>query len=181
MLSDEEIEYRLIYAIIVAGKSASFVRNVMARLLKTNRPFQEIRKYIKQGKLAEKLREARTGNYSKIEIALKELVKLKVDLRSCSPEELEVVHGIGPKTSRFFILSVDEQRKVAALDVHVLRWLKGLGYDAPKATPSGKKYRELEKAFIDEADKLGITPAELDRRVWSAGAGYESAEEQWIW
>ena len=62
----------------------------------------------------------------------------------------------------------DEQ--YAALDVHILRWLRTKGYDAPKGTPTGERYRELELNFISEAEKRGMTPAELDSAIW-----YEAA------
>ena len=60
----------------------------------------------------------------------------------------------------------------AALDVHILRWMKSLGYDAPKQTPVGKKYKELENIFLNEAKQRNLTPGELDYIIWSNGSGY---------
>jgi thermostable 8-oxoguanine DNA glycosylase len=79
------------------------------------------------------------------------------------------IHGIGPKTSRFFILWTRPHERYAALDVHILRWLRGLGHNAPRSTPNGRKYGELEKIFLSEADKRGLSPGELDAQVWEAG------------
>jgi len=44
-----------------------------------------------------------------------------------------------------------------------LRWLRNNGYNAPKTTPpAGKKYRELELAFIAEGKKRGLSPKDWD-------------------
>lgn len=171
-LDNEELEARLIYSIIVAGKSAKFAEGVMQRLGLWQDPFQIIRSWIEKGLLCEELRAARSGNYGKIAQALREIAVSSIDLRTCTPEQLEKVHGIGPKTSRFFILWTRPNERYATLDVHVLRWLRGLGYDAPKATPTGEKYRKLEQAFLKEADNRNLTPRELDSQIWETGSKY---------
>lgn len=164
-----ELEARLLYAIIVAGKSARFTEGVMQRLgLWSLDPFYILRSWIRRDMLRDQLRNARSGNYRKIERAFREIVISGIDLRSCTPEELEKVHGIGPKTSRFFILWTRPHERYAALDVHVLRWLRGLGHDAPRSTPNGRKYRELEKIFLSEADKRGLSAGDLDSKIWEA-------------
>jgi thermostable 8-oxoguanine DNA glycosylase len=182
MISEWERQARLIYSIIVAGKSANFADAATRKLLGNSDvlPFNQVKSWIteeSQGgrKLADKLREARVGNYTKIEGALRgiiEAVSRGFDLTVCTPQELETIHGIGPKTSRFFIMWTRPEEEFAALDVHVLRWLREQGYDAPKATPSSKKkYSELERAFVAEAHKRGMTARELDEQIWVAGAG----------
>jgi thermostable 8-oxoguanine DNA glycosylase len=99
-----------------------------------------------------------------------------INLQTCSPTELETIHGIGPKTARFFIIWTRPDARVAALDVHVLRWLKTLGYDAPSQTPSGKRYVELEIAFLAEADRRRVTPHILDQQIWSTGSRYDQQQ-----
>lgn len=178
-LSIEELEYRLLYSIIVAGKSATFAQNALRRLLMTATPFVELQGYLDKGLLAERLREARVGNYTKIETAIRELLSAKLDLRTVLPNDLEMIHGIGPKTSRFFLLWTEPDAQYAALDVHVLRWMRTLGYDAPKVTPTGKKYHELEQAFLKEAENRRMSPRELDSLIWSQGSGFRDGEEQW--
>lgn len=161
-----ELEARLLYAIIVAGKSARFTEGVMQRLgLWCPAPFDTVRSWKRRALLRSKLCEARSGNYGKIERAFREIVISGIDLRTCTPEELEKVHGIGPKTSRFFILWTRPNERYAALDVHVLRWLRGLGHPAPRSTPNGRKYRELEKIFLSEADKRGLSAGVLDSQI----------------
>lgn len=176
-----ELEWRILYAVIVAGKSAKFADQAIAKLkellLQHNSvtPFQAIRVVSNVGKLEAFLRAAGTGNYTKIGRCFTELVNAEINLRTCRPPDLEKFHGIGPKTSRFFVLWTRPNSRYAALDVHILRWMKGLGYDAPKSTPTGDKYLELEAAFIREADERGVTPRELDFSIWAEGSGYAGA------
>jgi hypothetical protein len=115
------------------------------------------------------LRAARTGNYRKLSRALPELARSGLDLRRCSVADLEALYGVGPKTARYFILHTRPDARVAALDTHVLKYLSTLGHEVPKSTPSsGRRYAELEKAFLAEADSLGLSPAHLDLLVWTS-------------
>lgn len=174
-MTEAELQYRLIYSLVVAGKSAGFAENVMRSFpFKEQSPFDAVRKWTRAGQLGATLRACRTGNYGKLEAALRALLDSGLDLATCSPEELETIHGIGPKTSRFFILWTRPAYRCAALDVHILRWLRGQGYDAPRNTPpASKRYQELEAAFLAEADKRGVTPRELDWQIWEASSGYQ--------
>lgn len=178
-IPQSELEARLLYSCIVAGKSAKFTDGVVRRLSSHSRgmtPFNMIRRLIAENYLRRALELAGSGNYTKLEKCFTSLVEADLPLRTCGPEELEAIHGIGPKTSRFFILWTRPDAVYAALDVHVLRWLAKEGYDAPKSTPTGPKYRELELCFIEEARKRGKTPRELDAEIWAEGSGYvESA------
>lgn len=189
-LTEEELQYRIIYSIIVAGKNAKFAEQAAKKLFpdSSETPFDVIRRWVAfftiswnreivdffedKDMVLYQLKKAKTGNYNKINKCLRELVYSNIDLRTCSAEDLEKIHGIGPKTARFFILWTRPDAKCAALDVHILRWLGTKGYKVPKATPNGKKYKELEQAFLDEAEKIGMTPAELDKWVWTEGSGW---------
>ncbi len=170
-----DAQSKLIYSVIVAGKSANFADKATVRLIDpgdSRLPFEQIKAFIATKQLGEMLRFARVGNYTKIEKCLRELVVAEIDLETCAPADLEVIHGIGRKTSRFFIMWIRPSEQYAALDVHVLRWMKSLGYDAPRSTPSNQnKYAELEASFIAEATKRGKTARELDEEIWMAGAG----------
>lgn len=135
-------------------------------------PFDLVKSWIKQGTLLKKLKEVRSGNYNKISRALTELMEKDFNLSTCSVEDLESIHGIGPKTARFFILWTRPDANYAALDVHVLRWLREKGYDVPRSTPSGPKYKRIEKIFLTEAKTLGLTPRQLDEMIWVAGSQY---------
>lgn len=170
----EELQRRLIYSVIVAGKSAKFTDGAMERLLKGFRiaPFDEVRRLIDCHQLGKRLRDARTGNYTKLERALKELVAANLDLTTCNVEDLEKIHGIGQKTSRFFLLWTRPGVRYAALDVHVLRWLRANGLDAPKTTPSSPAiYAFWEKKFLELCDKLKVSARDLDASIWSSATG----------
>lgn len=174
------MQWRLIYAIIVAGKSAKFAERAIEKLklydpLCDNLlPFEKFYHLHAQGQLVYALKFARTGNYSRISKAITQLVASGIDIKTCTPEELETIHGIGPKTARFFILWTRPDAPYAALDIHILRWLGKMGYSVPAQTPNGKKYAELERVFLKEADDRNLSPRALDFQIWSAATGYNS-------
>lgn len=174
-----ELESKLLYSMIVAGKSANFADKAIAEFLKnlswgkpfTETPFEMLRK-CDHHIIGLHLLASKTGNYTKLEKAIKGLLEAKFDLNTVKPEQLETIHGIGPKTSRFFIIWSRPHEQYAALDVHVLRWLAALGHKVPRNTPQDTKvYLKLEKIFLEEAAKLGKTARELDKEIWEAGAG----------
>lgn len=177
------LERFLMHAMIVAGKTAKFAHDVLERFLggwdaqahQFNNPFELVYEGT-YATLLERLMGARTGNYKKLATGFTEIASWLYQpifkpadssvLRTCTPQQLEEIHGIGPKTSRYFILHTRKGARVAALDTHILKFLRALGHDAPKGTPSGKRYAELEAAFLAEADRLKMSPADLDAQVW---------------
>ena len=182
MLGESDRQWWLIYSIIVAGKSYKFAERAVGKLKGFQRgkqlPFDMIRRLVDHHLLGDALRSASTGNYTRIERALRELVQSKIDIASCSPQDLEAIHGIGPKTARFFILSTRPNYRCAALDIHILRWLGVQGYSVPPQTPNGRRYAELEQAFLDEADRRGLTPRQLDSEIWEKSSGYTVNQPQ---
>ncbi len=170
-----KLEYKLLFSMVVAGKSATFAEGAMKKFLDSYNlpeapPLEIVGRMYLDGVLGAALRNAKTGNYTKLEKAFVEAAERvlngSLDLRVCTPSQLEEIPGIGPKTSRFFILWTRPDARVAALDTHILKWLRYLGYKAPKSTPTGKKYEELELAFLAEADKRKMKPAALDTMIW---------------
>lgn len=171
---DDWALHQLIYSIIVAGKSAEFARAAIQRLFQhigTYNLRASITHWMKEDVLRMNLEHGRTGNYTKLERAIKHIIDTALDPVRCTLDDLEAVPGIGPKTARFFLLwTRPTQSRYAALDVHVLRWLREQGYDAPRQTPANrKKYAVLEQAFLTEAKKRNQTPAQLDAEIWEAG------------
>ncbi len=119
------------------------------------------------------LRKVKAGQYGTLSRAIDEtMLWLNRDvfwLRHVTVAELEEITGVGPKTARFFIMHSRYHANVAALDVHILRFLS-LRLDAPvpRTTPSGKKYAELEKIFLDITEREGVKPAAMDLAIWRA-------------
>jgi thermostable 8-oxoguanine DNA glycosylase len=173
-LPQHELEWRILYAVVVAGKSAEFARGVLSRLLphQVLGPYDQLRLMRARRNLPAKLREARTGNYRKNQAAIEGLLDADFDLATCTPWDLDEIKGIGPKTARLFILWTRPDAECAALDAHVLRWLSSLGHDAPRSTPAGRRYARLERIFLEEAKKRGMTARELDAQVRAEGSGY---------
>lgn len=175
-----ELEYRLLYSMVVAGKNATFAENALKRFLEgcDVSPFAWIRKIGEAG-LVDRLKLARTGNYSKMARGFWEVANAGLQIMKCPPEHLERIHGIGPKTSRFFIIWTRPGARHAALDTHILKWLRYLGHAAPKSTPSGEKYAALEKIILAEAETRGMTPRELDEAIWTWCADRKHLTGEW--
>lgn len=91
---------------------------------------------------------------------------IKIDTQNITVESLMKVPGIGPKTARMIVLYYEPEANVVPLDTHILKWLRVQGHSAPKSTPTGKKYLELEAIFVQEARKRGKSVRELDTEVW---------------
>ena len=155
---------------MVAGKSAKFATNATKKFIagahSHEAAFDFTKRLIKDNILLGYLRACKVGNYTKVNKAFRELVEANLDLLTCTVEQLEAIHGIGPKTARFFIMWTRGEQNLAALDVHVLRWLAYLGYDVPAQTPTGAKYMEIQTVFLNEAEARGMGARELDAKVW---------------
>lgn len=180
---DRDLQRRLLYCCVVAGKNARFAAKAVERMSPRWRsvvkPFDTIRWLAGFDKLEPWLRQHRTGQYRKLTRCLTELAfsGLPDRLGELRVGDLQQIHGIGPKTERFFLQWCGIQTDVAVLDVHVLRWLRQNGYpDAPRQTPSGSQYLKWEQIFLDRAWVLGVKPEELDATVWQVGS--EASEWQ---
>jgi thermostable 8-oxoguanine DNA glycosylase len=116
------------------------------------------------------LRWAKLGQYTRISKAFFDLANSELNLETCSVEELEQISGIGPKTARFFKLHTDLLAKCAALDTHVLKFLRGGGVEnVPDITPSSKKeYLRLELEFLKLFHKQNLyeSLADYDLAIW---------------
>lgn len=195
-LSKKELQYHSIFWLLVAGKTARVIaprmklvfeeleylwaRDHSKRLLFTLNvnlghyppyPFQLIKNLCKRRNdsewLARILKKNGIGCYKNKAKGMIELANSNLDLRKCSPDDLEKIHGIGMKTSRCFILHSRKNAQYSGLDTHLLRLMRDLGYDVPESTPSTKKkYLEIEQMFLDMANKTNKTPAELDLIIW---------------
>lgn len=165
-----ELQEFALFCIAVAGKNAKNIAKALNRFLgdqNTSLPFETIKSLHSSGMLETAIRNARLGQYTKLTKAFYQISQL--DLKTCTLEELEKVHGIGFKTSRFFLTYTRPNQKFSILDTHILRYMREeLGITTPKSTPSNfKKYRELEDLFIKHCEKSNRLIADLDLEIWT--------------
>lgn len=101
-----------------------------------------------------------------------ELAYSGLDLKTCTIEDLEKIHGIGMKTSRCFLIHSRRDADCAGLDTHILHYMRDLGYDVPRSTPSSRKqYLLLEREFVRLAKKARMSIAEFDLKIWRKYSG----------
>ena len=180
LMSRPQLEWWILFGICVAGKSAKQTEAKLNAFLDAgigsrwegdcvNSPFCRVKFYMKFKQLGWRLRHFKMGQYKRINKAFRAAVNL--DLDNLTIESLESVPGLGPKTARMIILYYEPDVECIPLDTHILKWLRANGYNAPKSTPqAGKKYRELELAFLAEGKKRGLSPREWDTQVWKSYA-----------
>ncbi len=177
----DDLEEFWIFSICVAGKSADQTAHKVHNFLESARaatgltsPMECIGGLIRQGMLDSMLQQHRMGQYRRIGRALRETwdkhslyrTRRQDFLRHAPLEEIEAINGVGPKTTRFFLLHSRPRQRLAALDTHILKFLRDQGVDAPKTTPSGKKYLDLEQKFLMIAENTGKSVADLDLEIW---------------
>lgn len=168
--TEYELQEFILFAVAVAGKSSEMQSRKLDIFLAphTQLPFERIKQLVAQGNFMDVLMQSKLGQYTRIGKAYVNLAQSGLDLRTCTVEELEKIEGIGPKTSRFFMLHSRPNQEVAVLDTHILSWMRSRGWKAPKATPPLGKYKELEVAFLMECIWSGLTPASLDLMIWKS-------------
>lgn len=172
--TDAELEELLLFAAAVTAKTAVVVAKQLDNFLSGapgSTPFKKVENMIGADALVGNMKTAKLGQYKRLEKAFTQIVKLNP--RTCTVDDLEKVHGIGPKTARFFILHSRPNQRVAALDTHMMTFLREKGYTTLDNTPSSSKvYKDLEKIFIEEADKAGKSVAEFDLSIWNKYSKY---------
>ena len=170
--STEELQTFWLFCILVAGKNSKVQAGKLADFLLSaevidDTPFNYIERLLRAGSLREMMEYHKLGQYTRIFKSFTQSIGL--DLEFCTVADLESIHGVGSKTSRFFLLHTREHQQYAVLDTHILKWMGSkLGVDVPKATPSGDRYRRLEEIFLDYCDQRKLTPADLDLEIWSS-------------
>lgn len=180
--NDTELLEFWLFCLFVRGKNA----DVQARKLQE---FIEVLGGIetfihhKRERVDETLRLVRSGQYESLVGAIMGTIdamrKRYSFLREATVAELEAIPGVGPKTSRFFVLHSRPKVRVAVLDTHILNYMNhGMDMDVPRSTPpSGERYKELEEAFLLQADYEGVDPAAFDLAIWRASR--ESNPTDW--
>ena len=169
-----DLELFAIFAVCVAGKKSQQTADKVNDHFRdtetpTKRltPFETIKSLVKIRVFGAYLQMAKVGQYKRIYRALRDLAESGIDLKTCTVEDLEAIHGIGPKTSRFIIMHSRPKQRLATLDTHILRWMRDQGIETPKATPQSRKlYQKLEQKFLTLCDKCGMIPSQLDLKIW---------------
>ena len=160
--TQHELEEFLLFTIVVAGKTAyiqankleQFLNSINTRLMMPDHisPFQSIISADHHGILLQEIHKAKLGQYTKIYSAFKFISENKYNLNNMTPEELELIPGVGMKTSRFFLLHSDINYKddIAILDTHILKFIReNIDIRAPKSTPTNSKsYKFWENQFL---------------------------------
>lgn len=175
-----ELEEFLLFCVMVANKNSERSAKALDFLLRQGNegdtPFQTIRRMVENDTLMTRLVQARTGEYMRRWRTLTELsLGMAGNLANVTVDHLQTIHGIGPKTARFFVINTQRGARYAALDTHILKFLKDAGWpDIPKTTPQKpSEYRRIEEYFLTEASVAGIEPASLDLAVWKQYSGRE--------
>lgn len=170
---DYSLQEVFLFWICAAGKKAILVSKSLDKVLfyghdlfgKKLLPFEIVDKF--NEKLPEVLKSHGIGCYNNKSKSMLEIARSGLDLRKCSVHDLENIYGIGPKTARCFVMHTRKDAKHAGLDTHVLSFLRDLGYNVPKSTPTKKKYLEIENLFLDLVEKYNTTVQELDLKIWN--------------
>jgi len=175
--SEADLQKFWTFCVLVAGKNADWASHKVGQLYSYAdaqgiTPFEYLRQ--NEHSLHNLLVSNRVGQYGRIEAALRDSMKL--DLRTCSVDDLEDCFGVGPKTARFFLLHSRPGIEVAVLDTHILRWLRQtLGDDGPwpSSTPSQPAYGRIERVCINlmRSSFPGSTLAQADLLVWCLMSG----------
>lgn len=169
--TDAELEEFILFCIAVAGKTASTVSRQLDEFLTTYKfgdsPFETILSFRRIHSLMNAMKKQGIGCYTLKSKGWQWMARSGLNLRECSVEDLEQCPGIGMKTSRFFIIHSRENVRVACLDTHILKYLREQGHDAPRSTPPKRRYLELEQVFLEDCDRLGMTPHQLDIDLWN--------------
>lgn len=171
--SKSELEELILFWICASGKNGITAAKCLNNLLSTwkklpsQSPFDIIRYILKNANLSEEMKKHGIGCYSLKSKAFKDLTSKSLDLKECSVDDLEGITGVGPKTARCFLIHSRKNQNYAGLDVHILRFLREKGHETPKTTPTGKKYKELEKIFLKYVKESGMSVADFDLKIWS--------------
>ena len=174
-LTDIELEETILWALLVAGKNALVTSRLLDAFLRdyshiADTPFEIFNRFEldRLPQLSVALKDYGFGCYNLKAKGIHQLVRANLNLRTCTVDDLEKIRGIGMKTSRMFILHTRKDAMCIPLDVHILHYLRDLGYDVPKTTPgSKKKYLIIEKLAIQLACKEGKSCANWDLDIWN--------------
>lgn len=172
--TEEELECFLLFCVVVAGKKASTQIRLLHSFLNSGSPglspFDKIRAMNSEGSLSQNLMNSRLGQYTRLVCCFRALISSDINLSNCTVEDLEAIHGIGPKTARFFMTCNREDVRHAVIDTHNLRFLREVvGENTPSTTPQSKReYNRLEQIYLQMVETLGVNAADFDLAIWKS-------------
>lgn len=140
------------------SKLQNFKENQIAEILKTRTRFYKTKSLrVIKGK----------QDWNKIKEKLSE--ENYFELRNWLAEN---INGYGLKESSHFLRNIGKsENQIAILDRHILRNLKSIGVIEEDKIKNKKHYFEIEKKFLNFAEKINIPVDELDLLFWSAETG----------
>ncbi len=180
-LTDDQLEEHILFWVFAAGHSGRGAAKKINQVLNEARisfeedhpnevcptsPFELLDKV----DLTYVLGMANSFNPERMFKTIPQLIAAKLNLRTCSREELCKIYGIKMKTASCFIMHSRPNVRMAGLDRHILRFLRDRGVDAPQSTPSIKKYLELEEIYLNICDVEERNPAQFDLEIWNKKA-----------
>ena len=182
--TEEELQEFLLFCIVVAGKTAyiqakkldELLASINKRLMMPEHvsPFQSLISADQHGILMEEISLVKLGQYRKIYAGFKYITQHKYDLRNTTPSELELIPGVGMKTSRFFLLhsNISYKDQIAILDTHILKFIReNIDHRAPKSTPTiSVTYKYWEDLFLYWCQCNNKNVADFDLEVWKSYA-----------
>lgn len=177
--TEAELQEFLLFCIMVHGKKSSVQAvklegflTYLAHVTGCDMPFEmvnyamNIEEEEEESLLYRALQKFKLGQYGRLCRAIEDMIRLP-GLREVTVEQLENCFAIGPKSARFFLVHSRPNQQYAVLDVHILRWLRKQGINAPKNTPQGKWYEYFEKIFLTFVSKAEESVATFDLKIWN--------------
>lgn len=173
--TDDELQEFLLFCVAVAGKRSDSVAPKVHELVSRVGPQPLHRLRENRAAVPDLLRSIGIAPYERTIPAVCGVLDL--DPRTCTLEELVAVRGVGPKTARMFLLHSRPEQDWVVLDVHILRWLRGVCRmrRIPRSTPSGcaSTYCRIEDKARRKVRELfpAMSFAEFDLNTWRLMSG----------
>ena len=190
----EKLEETLLFSICVAGKNArttavalekflGWGHNRVSRFLGWSegdawKPFEMLRLLFATThpyRVADAMRRCGIGCYNQRCKSFRQACESGLDLKKCGVADLEKIHGVAEKTSRFFILHTRRNFAAVPIDTHWMKEVRRLGLTTASRAPKGRRYLELESKALDLIRKSGKTAADFDLELWNRYAGREQS------
>ena len=173
----DEMLFELTFCICTPQSKAPMCRQAVKQLrenglLWAGTPLQ-VKKYLKGVRFnvrkSKFIVEAR-GTNQEIFDKVQELSHKPLELREWLSHN---VPGFGHKEASHFLRNIGLGKRLAILDVHVIRAMIDGGHIRSKAAQSmtAKRYLAFEQVFQSWANRLKMTPTELDSTIWLMRSG----------